>query len=121
MENTEIQEIDVKQLAEDMNSKAMTKSQVLDKYSIKDGKLRRLLKNNGYEYKQKTGKWQLKSENTSNEVEETKVTYRIPKELYQAVKLQAIFEGVNATDIIVKALNDYIPQTTKDIVKQNKK
>ena len=121
MENTEIKEIDIKQLADDMNSKSITKSQVLEKYGIKDGKLRRLLKNNGYEYNPKASKWQLKSENTSNKVEGTKVTYRIPKGLYQAVKFQAIFEGVNATDIIVKALDSYIPQSTKDIVEQNKK
>lgn len=120
METTEIQEIDIKQLADDLNSTAMTKNQVLEKYSIKDGKMRRLLKNNGYEYNQKNGKWQLVAESTSK-ADETKVTYRIPQELYKAVKLQAIFEGVNATDIIVKALNDYIPQQTKDIVEQNKK
>ena len=77
MENTEVQEIDINQLANDLNSKAMTKSQVLEKYSIKDGKMRRLLKNNGYEYNQKSGKWQKVSE-TTNTANETKVTYRIP-------------------------------------------
>lgn len=120
MENTEIQEIDINQLADDLNGTAMNKSQVLEKYSIKDGKMRGLLKNNGYEYNQKSGKWQLVSGNT-NTANETKVTYRIPTELYKAVKLQAIFEGVNATDIIVKALNSYIPKATKEIVEQNKK
>lgn len=120
MENTENQELDIKQIADDLNSTAMTKSQVMEKYNIKDGKMRRLLKNNGYEYNQKSGKWQLKSEN-NNTANETKVTYRIPQELYKAVKLQAIFEGVNATDIIVNALNDYIPESTKEIVEQNKK
>ena len=71
-------------------------------------------------YNQKSKKWQLESENTCIG-KDTKVTYRIPNELYKAVKLQAIFEGVNATDIIVKALNNYIPKSTKDIVEQNKK
>lgn len=71
-------------------------------------------------YNQKNRKWQLEGEATGSG-KETKVTYRIPNELYKAVKLQAIFEGVNATDIIVKALNDYIPKSTKDIVEQNKK
>lgn len=120
MENTEIQEIDIKQLAEDLNNKAMSKNQVLEKYGIKDGKMKRLLKTNGYMYNQKNRKWQLGGEATGSG-KETKVTYRIPNELYKAVKLQAIFEGVNATDIIVKALNDYIPKSTKDIVEQNKK
>ena len=40
MENTEVQEIDINQLADDLNSTAMTKSQVLEKYSLKDGKMR---------------------------------------------------------------------------------
>ena len=120
MENTEIQGIDIKQLADDLNNKDMIKSQVLEKYGIKDGKMKRLLKTNGYMYNQKSRKWQLEGENVVTG-RDTKVTYRIPNELYKAVKLQAIFEGVNATDIVVKALNDYIPKSTKDIVKQNNK
>ena len=71
-------------------------------------------------YNQKARKWQLESENVVTG-RDTKVTYRIPNELYKAVKLQAIFEGVNATDIVVKALNSYIPKSTKDIVEQNNK
>lgn len=120
MENTEKQAIDIQQLADDLNDKAIGKSQVLEKYGIKDSKMKRLLKTNGYMYNQKSKKWQLESENTCIG-KDTKVTYRIPNELYKAVKLQAIFEGVNATDIIVKALNNYIPKSTKDIVEQNKK
>ena len=120
MENTEKQAIDIQQLADDLNDKAMGKSQVLEKYGIKDSKMKRLLKTNGYMYNQKSKKWQLESENTCIG-KDTKVTYRLPNELYKAVKLQAIFEGVNATDIIVKALNNYIPKSTKDIVEQNKK
>ena len=120
MENTEKQVIDIEQLANDLNNKDMIKSQVLEKYGIKDGKMKRLLKTNGYMYNQKSRKWQLESENVVTG-RGTKVTYRIPNELYKAVKLQAIFEGVNATDIVVKALNDYIPKSTKDIVEQNNK
>ena len=120
MENGEIQGMDIKQLADDLNNKDMIKSQVLEKYGIKDSKMKRLLKNNGYMYNQKARKWQLESENVVTG-RDTKVTYRIPNELYKAVKLQAIFEGVNATDIVVKALNDYIPKSTKDIVEQNNK
>lgn len=120
VENTEKQVIDIEQLANDLNDKAISKNQVLEKYGIKDGKMKRLLKNNGYMYNQKARKWQLESENVVTG-RDTKVTYRIPNELYKAVKLQAIFEGVNATDIVVKALNDYIPKSTKDIVEQNNK
>lgn len=120
MSDTEIQQIDIKQLTDDLNNKEINKKQVLEKYSITDSKVKRLLKNNGYEYNQKAKKWQLKTK-VQEKIDETKVTYRIPVELYKAVKLQALFEGVNATDIVVKALNDYIPQNTKDIIKQNKK
>ena len=120
VENTEKQVIDIEQLANDLNDKAISKNQVLEKYDIKDSKMKRLLKANGYMYNQKSKKWQLESENTGFG-KDTKVTYRIPNELYKAVKLQAIFEGVNATDIVVKALNSYIPKSTKDIVEQNNK
>lgn len=113
-------EINIEQLASDLNNKEINKKQVLEKYSIKDKAMRILLKQNGYTYNQKIKQWQLESENTYSK-EETKVTYRIPVELYKAVKLQAIFEGINATDIIVKALDDYIPQSTKDIIKENNK
>ena len=120
MENTEMQKIDIDQLVGKLNDKAINKKQILEGYGITDSKMKRLLKNSGYMYNQKARKWQLESENVATG-RDTKVTYRIPNELYKAVKLQAIFEGVNATDIIVKALNDYIPKSTKDIVEQNKK
>ena len=43
MENTEKQVIDIEQLANDLNDKAISKNQVLEKYGIKDGKMKRLL------------------------------------------------------------------------------
>jgi len=119
MDNTEIQEIDIVALAIDFNDKAMTRSQVLAKYDLKDSKARRLLKDNGYTYNTSSRKWELASK--EEDINSTKVTYRIDTELYQAIKLQAIFEGVTATDIIIKALGEYIPQSTKDIVKANRK
>ena len=120
MENTEMQKIDIDQLVGKLNDKAINKKQILEEYGITDSKMKRLLKNSGYMYNQKARKWQLESENVATG-SDTKVTYRIPNELYKAVKLQAIFEGVNATDIVVKALNSYIPKSTKDIVEQNNK
>ena len=50
MENTEKQVIDIEQLANDLNDKAISKNQVLEKYDIKDSKMKRLLKANGYMY-----------------------------------------------------------------------
>lgn len=114
MENTTIQ-----QVVEDLNNKELIKKEVLNKYNITDSKLRKLLKENGYEYSARKHKWQLSSEVASED--KTKVTYRIPSQLYKALKLQAIFENLNATDIVVKALEQYIPTTTKEIVEQDRK
>lgn len=50
-----------------------------------------------------------------------KVTYRIPKALNDTLKLQCIIEDTTATDIIIKALEQYIPQSTKDALKKIKK
>lgn len=50
-----------------------------------------------------------------------KVTYRIPKALNDTLKLQCIIEDTTATDIIIKALEQYIPQSTKDTLKKIKK
>lgn len=50
-----------------------------------------------------------------------KVTYRIPKPLNDTLKLQCIIEDTTATDIIIKALEQYIPQSTKDTLKKIKK
>lgn len=50
-----------------------------------------------------------------------KVTYRIPKLLNDTLKLQCIIEDTTATDIVIKALEQYIPQSTKDTIKKIKK
>lgn len=50
-----------------------------------------------------------------------KVTYRIPKTLNDTLKLQCIIEDTTATDIVIKALAQYIPQSTKDTLKKIKK
>lgn len=50
-----------------------------------------------------------------------KVTYRIPKALNDTLKLQCIIEDTTATDIVIKALEQYIPQSTKDTLKKIKK
>lgn len=50
-----------------------------------------------------------------------KVTYRIPKTLNDTLKLQCIIEDTTATDIVIKALEQYIPQSTKDTIKKIKK
>ena len=117
MENTEINIID---LVGDLNNKDITKKQILEKYSITEYAYKKLLKANGYTYNNKLGQWLLESENTGVEGT-TKATYRLPSELIKAIKLQAIFEGTTSTEILIKALEEYIPKATKDIIKQNKR
>ena len=46
-----------------------------------------------------------------------KITYLIPKELHKALKLQAVFESTTATEVIIKALEEYIPAQTKDLAR----
>lgn len=117
MENTEINILEV---VGKLNDKAISKKVILEQYSITDNRLRKLLKANGYMYNQKLGKWLLESENTNTE-SSIKATYRLPSELIKCIKLQALFEGTTSTEILIKALDRYIPKATKDIIKNNKK
>ena len=117
MENTESKQIDIIHIIGLLNNKETSRKQISKEYGIADKRLTSLINENGYEYNQKSRKY----EPIGNKVDGTKVTYRIPTELYQAIKLQAIFEGVNATELVIKALEQYIPNTTKEVVKQNRK
>ena len=112
-------EIQIMDIVVDLINKDFTKKQILEKYKITDYTLKKLLKTNGYTYNPKLNQWLLASENT--DVDTTKVTYRIPTDLYKAIKLQSIFEGMTSTELITKVLKAYIPKETMEIVKQNKK
>lgn len=112
-------EIQIIDIVVDLNNKDFTKKQILEKYKITDYTLKKLLKTNGYTYNPKLNQWLLASENT--DVDTTKVTYRIPTDLYKAIKLQSIFEGITSTELITKVLETYIPKETKQIIQQNKK
>ena len=112
-------EIQIMDLVGDLNNKDITKKQILEKYSITEYAYKKLLKDNGYKYNPKLNQWLLESENT--DVDTTKVTYRIPTDLYKAIKLQSIFEGITSTELITKVLETYIPKETKQIIQQNKK
>ena len=116
MENTEIQIIE---LVEDANNKDFTKKQILEKYKITDYTFKKLMKSNGYKYNAKLNQWHLASDDVTADT--TKVTYRIPTDLYKAIKLQSIFEGMTSTELITKVLEAYIPKETKQIIQQNKK
>ena len=112
-------DINIIELVEDTNNKDFTKKQILEKYNITDYMFKKLMKDNGYTYNNKLNQWVLSSE--SADIDTTKVTYRIPTDLYKAIKLQSIFEGMTSTELITKVLSDYIPKATMEIVKQNRK
>ena len=59
-------------------------------------------------------------QNVTPKIPLDKVTYRLPKPLNDALKLQCIIEDTTATDIVIKALEQYIPQSTKDTIKKIK-
>lgn len=119
VDNAGKQEIDIVALVSDLNNKSIKNDQVYAKYGLSEYKAKKLLKDKGYIHNNKTGKKELAIKEEDNS--KIKATYRINTELYQAIKLQAIFERVTATDIIERALGEYIPQSTKDIIKANKK
>ena len=116
--NMENNTIDIIQILGKINNKEISTKQARAEYGINEKKFKKLVDESGYGYNPKS---RLYEPMTQTVGDEQKVTYRMPKELYKAIKLQAIFEGVTATDIIVKALNNYIPKETKAIVEQNKK
>ena len=83
-----------------------------------------LIKSNNLHYSKKEGRYIPKEDTptkTNDIITLEKVTYRIPKHLNDTLKLQCIIEDTTATDIVIKALEGYLPQSTKDTLKQIKK
>lgn len=82
-----------------------------------------LIKSNNLHYSKKEGRYIPKEDTptkTNDIITLEKVTYRIPKHLNDTLKLQCIIEDTTATDIVIKALEGYLPQSTKDTLKQIK-
>ena len=79
-----------------------------------------LIKSNNLHYSKKEGRYIPKEDTptkTNDIITLEKVTYRIPKHLNDTLKLQCIIEDTTATDIVIKALEGYLPQSTKDTLK----
>lgn len=97
-----------------------TKKSIELEYGLTTRQATTLISKLEVEYNSKSRRYEPKGSGKAR-ITETKVTHRLPIDLYKAVKLQAVFDECNATDIIVKALEQYIPKTTRDIVSKNKK
>lgn len=114
MENNKI---GIDKVIELLNNKELDKKGICSKYGFTTRELNKLIKESDYTFNQSSKKYEIMESN----IDLTKVTLRVPTDLYSSVKLQAIFENCNISDIINKALDKYIPQTTKDIIENNKK
>lgn len=108
--------IPIHEIIELINNKKLTKKEACDRWEISGKTFTRIVKDNGYIYNQNLKKYEKEGEEEAPQ-ELFKITYLIPKELHKALKLQAIFEGTTATETIIKAIEKYIPATTKDLAK----
>ena len=106
-------EIPIVEIVELINNKKLTKKEACERWNISGKTFTRIIKDNGYVYNQTNKKYE--KEGKQEEPQDLfKITYLIPKELHKALKLQAVFEGKTATEVIIKALESYIPNQTKE-------
>ncbi len=124
----------LKDIIEPINSKAVKTKELAIQLNVSEKELKSYIKANGYVWKGSTytkateDKSSLKDLKGAKRIgckvddraitEKVKVTYRIDKELYKLVKLQAIIEDVDNTEVVEKAIRSYISDKAKDMLKQ---
>lgn len=109
-------EIPINEIVELINNKKLTKKEACSRWDISGKTFTRIIKDNGYIYNQTNKKYEKEGQ-AEDPQDLFKITYLIPKELHKALKLQAVFEGKTATEVIIKALEEYIPAQTKDLAR----
>lgn len=114
--NSNKKEIPINEIIELINNKKLTKKEACERWNISGKTFTRIIKDNEYIYNQTNKKYE-KIGKQEDPLELFKITYLIPKELHKALKLQAVFEGNTATEVIIKALENYIPAQTKDLAR----
>lgn len=114
--NSNKKEIPINEIVELINNKKLTKKEACERWNISGKTFTRIIKDNEYIYNQTNKKYE-KVGKQEDPQDLFKITYLIPKELHKALKLQAVFEGNTATEVIIKALEKYIPDQTKDLAK----
>lgn len=114
--NTDKKNIPIIELIELINKGDLTRKEVLSRYTISGKTFTKLIKENGYTYNPSKKIYVKQEDPKELEPQElSKITYLIPADLHKSLKLQAIFEGKTATEIIISALEEYIPATTKEL------
>ena len=121
LEKTEKQErkkktIPIDEIIELINNKKLTKKEACKRWNVSGKTFTRIVKDNGYIYNQTNKKYERVGQG-ENPQDLFKITYLIPKELHKALKLQAVFESTTATEVIIKALEEYISDQTKDLAR----
>lgn len=113
---TDKKNIPIIELIELINKGDLTRKEVLSRYTISGKTFTKLIKENGYTYNPSKKIYVKQEDPKELEPQElSKITYLIPADLHKSLKLQAIFEGKTATEIIISALEEYIPATTKEL------
>ena len=124
----------LKDIIEPINSKVVKTKELAIQLNVSEKELKSYIKANGYVWKGSTytkateDKSSLKDLKGAKRIgckvddraitEKVKVTYRIDKELYKLVKLQAIIKDVDNTEVVEKAIRSYISDKAKDMLKQ---
>lgn len=121
----------LKDIIEPINSKAVKTKELAIQLNVSDKELKKHIKDNGYVWLGSKYTKAKESESPFDRVkrvgckvddrfitEKVKVTYRIDKELYKLVKLQAIIEDTDNTEIIEKAIRSYVSEKAKEMLKQ---
>lgn len=113
---TDKKNIPIIELIELINKGDLTRKEVLSRFTISGKTFTKLIKENGYTYNPSKKIYVKQEDPKELEPQElSKITYLIPADLHKSLKLQAIFEGKTATEIIISALEEYIPATTKEL------
>lgn len=125
-ENINLDSLDIsKDIIEPINKKTVKTKELAIQLNVTEKALKSHIKANGYIWlgskyikETKPGKKLKAPVNKEVATEKVKVTYKIEKELYKLVKLQAIIEDTDNTDIIEKAIRSYVSDKAKGMLKQ---
>ena len=124
----------LKDIIEPINNKTIKTKDLAIQLNVSEKELKNHIKANGYVWKGSTYTKAIENKSPFDDlkgvkrigckvddratVEKVKVTYRIDKELYRLVKLQAIIEDIDNTEVVEKAIRSYISDKAKDMLKQ---
>lgn len=127
---TDIYSLDfMKDIIEPINSKKYRTKELAEHYNVSLAVLKQYIKDKGFRWvgsvyvqdgKDLTKVVKTVDTITATEIttEKKKVTYNINSDLYKLIKLQAIIEDIDSTEVVEKALRKYISPMAKEMLKQ---